>query len=184
MKRALRAVALASIAAAAACNAIAGFAPAYPETCDDHLTDLDETDKDCGGATCPTRCALYQDCRIDGDCETGTCQSGSCIPASCRNGVRDGSESDVDCGGSACLGCEFGKRCDAATDCFVVICEQGKCADLDKACSDGIKNGSESDVDCGGACVSIGGVCDTGMQCGSEGDNCYSGVCMQNGKCE
>src|SRR5688572_26541007 len=41
-------------------------------------------------------------------------------------------------------------------------------------CSDGIRNGSESDVDCGGTCSK----CGTGRMCGGAGD-CGSGVCAQ-----
>ena len=40
-------------------------------------------------------------------------------------------------------------------------------------CSDGIKNGSESDVDCGGSCPR----CATGKACQGPGD-CTSGLCQ------
>jgi hypothetical protein len=40
------------------------------------------------------------------------------------------------------------------------------------SCSDGIKNGGESDVDCGGPCPP----CESGLGCGGGGD-CASGIC-------
>ena len=44
--------------------------------------------------------------------------------------------------------CNTGKHCVAATDCRSRLCTAGACAA--PSCSDGIVNGSESDVDCGG----------------------------------
>ena len=44
-------------------------------------------------------------------------------------------------------------------------------------CSDKVKNGSESDVDCGGTCPA----CADGKACGA-GTDCTSGVCTA-GKC-
>ncbi len=44
-------------------------------------------------------------------------------------------------------------------------------------CSDGLRNGSESGIDCGGACAP----CDPGPSCG-EPDACPSGVCI-DGEC-
>lgn len=45
------------------------------------------------------------------------------------------------------------------------------------SCTDGIRNGNESDVDCGGSC----GACSGGKTC-STGSNCQSGLCS-NGVC-
>jgi hypothetical protein len=45
-------------------------------------------------------------------------------------------------------------------------------------CSDGIHNGSESDVDCGGTCPR----CATGRSCGSRND-CASARCGTDGTC-
>jgi hypothetical protein len=43
---------------------------------------------------------------------------------------------------------------------------------IGSACDDGIRNGSESDVDCGGSCAA----CDNGEDCDHDGD-CSSGSC-------
>ena len=45
--------------------------------CTDGGTDGDETDIDCGGATCTARCTTGQACSIGADCASGTC-SGTC----------------------------------------------------------------------------------------------------------
>jgi hypothetical protein len=45
-------------------------------------------------------------------------------------------------------------------------------------CSDGVKNGAETDVDCGGLCVP----CGDGLKCMNDFD-CKSGVC-QSGSCQ
>lgn len=48
------------------------------------------------------------------------------------------------------------------------------------ACDDHVKNGAETDVDCGGAC----GTCGSGFACATEADcvsgNCVDGVCCNN----
>ena len=46
-------------------------------------------------------------------------------------------------------------------------------------CSDGLQNGSESDVDCGGTC----GPCENGKTCSSFTD-CQSGRCAPGGICQ
>ena len=56
------------------------------------------------------------------------------------------------------------------------VCTGGVCqAPL---CGDGVKNGSETDVDCGGSCAD----CTPGHSCASGGD-CTSGVCT-GGVCQ
>ena len=46
------------------------------------------------------------------------------------------------------------------------------------SCSDGILNGNESDVDCGGSCAA----CGNGRRCDFNSD-CASGVCSGAGLC-
>ena len=46
-------------------------------------------------------------------------------------------------------------------------------------CSDGLKNGSETDIDCGGTC----GPCENGKTCASLTD-CQSGRCAPGGICQ
>lgn len=46
-------------------------------------------------------------------------------------------------------------------------------------CGDGVKNGGESDIDCGGGIICER--CEIGMQCGADND-CISNVCI-DGEC-
>ncbi len=97
------------------------------------------------------------------------------VPDHCANGTRDGDESALDCGGS-CAPCASGMRCAVPGDCESGVCVGGYC--LVPACDDGIRNGGETDVDCGGAeCLACGG----GSAC-STGTDCLSGVC-EGGAC-
>ncbi len=74
-------------------------------------------------------------------------------------------ETDVDCGGSLCNKCDLGKHCMIDTDCKTGICQRplfqpttetsyrftsGIC--VLPSCFDGLQNGQERGVDCGGNC--------------------------------
>jgi hypothetical protein len=88
--------------------------------------------------------------------------------------VKSGHETDVNCGGDACAACDNGKHCLKSSDCKSGVCS-GSVDPVCQApaCNDGITNGSETDLDCGGACASP---CADGQMCGVAGD-CESGVC-------
>jgi hypothetical protein len=82
----------------------------------------------------------------------------------------------VDCGAS-CPKCIAGQACGVASDCQSLRCVGGVCQTA--TCSDSVKNGSESDVDCGGGgCAK----CGAGKTC-TGASNCASGVCT-GGKCQ
>ncbi len=68
--------------------------------------------------------------------------------------------------------CADGEGCAEGGDCASGQCDTGKCI----SCSDGVQNGNETDVDCGGACL-----CAAGQQC-NNGSDCKSGQC-DTGKC-
>src|SRR5258707_6802 len=78
------------------------------------------------------------------------------VSNSCLDGVLDGTESDVDCGGAVCALCGEGRHCVVNADCSggtcAVVGGQRICqvAPPGPTCTDGIKNGVETDVDCGG----------------------------------
>ena len=89
----------------------------------------------------------------------------------------------MDCGGSCMTKCGDNKMCLIDGDCTSGNCyDDGlgnglQChADL---CSDGIQDGNESGVDCGG--TSTCGACGQGKTCGSGTDcmlgNCVDGFC-------
>src|SRR5439155_20757685 len=64
------------------------LAPVAGASCDDRTTDGDESDVDCGGATCPP-CAANHYCRVAADCCSGYCIADHCVK-SCDNGFVDG----------------------------------------------------------------------------------------------
>ncbi len=136
---------------------------------------LDETR--CSGASVET-CVIVDGCPVFSvatPCDHGVCSEGVCQDPTCDDGVRNGVETDVDCGGSDCDGCDAGETCGATDDCAGdLVCTEFtdgfECAAVD--CSDGVQNGDETDVDCGGSC----GGCDGGQRCGDV-DDCASGVC-------
>jgi hypothetical protein len=150
----------------------------------------------CIGGVCNGTCAMgFDDCdhdKLSNGCETdlnndqnncgacgticpsGVCVGGVCQP-SCSDHVQDGSETDVDCGGGTCIArCGDLKKCMVAGDCQSGVCTPGSpstCAV--PACNDGVQNGTETDVDCGGSCTTK---CATGKKCAGDGD-CASGTC-------
>ncbi|MFT3773497.1 MAG: SUMF1/EgtB/PvdO family nonheme iron enzyme [Minicystis sp.] len=100
---------------------------------------------------------------------------------SCSDGKKNGGETDVDCGGACPSKCAAGGACSTAGDCASGACTDGECqASPGPSCSDGEKNGNETDKDCGGgACPAcpVGGGCDVGTDC--ESLACGSGhVCL------
>jgi hypothetical protein len=86
--------------------------------CFDHVRDADESDGDCGGATC-VLCAVGQACASDVDCAAAACDTASlrCIADQCADHVQDGLESAVDCGGPVCVSCALGQHCFSTLDC-------------------------------------------------------------------
>jgi len=92
-------------------------------TCSDGTKNQDETDVDCGGATCDP-CGVDKACGKNEDCASKLCQGGTCVAApSCNDGVKNASETDVDCGGGQCPACPIGESCQVNGDCTTNICD-------------------------------------------------------------
>ena len=103
-----------------------------------------------------------------------------CDGRGCTDGLVDADEGDVDCGGYFCTArCQIGQGCSIADDCATRVCEGGRCVAA-TACSDGIQDDGETDVDCGGdtSCER----CPGGRGCTDSSDcesyQCSSGVCV------
>ncbi len=148
------------------------------ESCMDGVQNQDETDVDCGGTLCGG-CADGQMCTIDMDCGAvgATCVGGACV--SCADGVQNRTETDVDCGGGGCPACAPGLLCLGDTDCASNICDgpTGRCNA--PGCGDGVLNGAETEIDCGGgSCLG----CNVGQAC-VVGRDCLSGSCS-GGLCQ
>ncbi|HEV7732449.1 MAG TPA: hypothetical protein VGR62_09830 [Candidatus Binatia bacterium] len=166
-------------------------------TCFDGVENGSETGLDCGGGSCPgcavgqgcflgTDCALggcsggicQPTCTIGAECPSGVCTGGYCRVPNCADGVQNGAETALDCGGPApnCVRCANGLTCGGPSDCASGICTAGVCQP--PSCTDGARNGTETDVDCGGGCpgCGLGKLCDAGVDCASA-------VCGANDRC-
>ncbi len=141
-----------------------------PEGCDDSVLNGDETDLDCGGATCAP-CPIDDKCLADGDCASGSCEAELCVEATCADAKKDGDETDIDCGGPACDSCLDGQACELAVDCVSSVCDGDLC--IAAACDDKVRNQDETAIDCGG--LTCDG-CGVGLAC-IVPDDCDSGVC-------
>lgn len=167
-------------------------------TCSDGKKNGGELDVDCAGPACGLgKCEAGQRCNTKADCDpdiTGVeCKTtpGSslltCVPPNCFDGSLGGEETDKDCGGSECAPCAVGKLCELARDCDPIA--SGRCS-LDNrcaaaSCDDGIKNGAETGIDCGGDPSTIYPACKRcppQFTCGKDSDcdnvRCESGVCQ------
>jgi hypothetical protein len=144
-----------------------------------------------GGVCCGAPCS--------GVCRQCELRTGACIPAppstkatgcegvcdakgdclACHNRTLDNSEGDTDCGGP-CAKCENSRRCNSNDDCASCNCQMttsggpGVCAPAN--CQNGVLDGCETDVDCGGPC---GATCGAGQTCKTKGD-CLSLTCTTN----
>jgi len=120
-------------------------------------------------------------CTKAAECPSNVCDlsTGKCLDATCKDGTRNQDETDVDCGGAICGKCDIQKKCDIAEDCASGVCllQSGTRKCQQPACDDGVKNGNETGIDCGGTC----GKCDDNTACNVAAD-CKSDVCS-GGKC-
>jgi plastocyanin len=129
--------------------------------------------KVCDGAGVCVECNSTADCVGD-----DVCDASSCVPGSCVNGTLDGLETDIDCGGTECNSCGLGETCAVDDDCASTYCDESVLQCATPACDDVVKNGDETDVDCGGACEP----CGNGSGCLVDGD-CSSGYCDPSLSC-
>jgi len=157
-----------------------------PALCTDSTKNGSETDFDCGGGTC-AGCAANGHCLVGTDCAAGlTCGAGNvCVSGTCTNLTIDGDETDQDCGGAVCPPCADALLCYYGADCQSGVCgapvsaggcstaPSSKCACQTPTCSDGVANGGEPAVDCGGPCVVK---CAAASSCNVASD-CTSDVC-------
>ena len=166
---------------------------AAPAQCTNMMKDADESDVDCGGMICPP-CVDGKMCNTSADCKSGACTANLCAmmmsTANCKDMVKDDKETDVDCGGGVCPVCGDQKMCLTDGDCSSGHCMMSKCTMAADLCKDKMKNGLETDVDCGGGMCPA---CDLTKACQKDTDctskTCFMGACasscgdmMQNGK--
>jgi hypothetical protein len=144
----------------------------------------------CAGRDCPAPVAseradagapcLEERCKEDADCDTLVCRDGCCSEGTCSDGVANGDEADVDCGGSCAARCGVGRRCRSAGDCGAgVACPASVARCTPEACDNGVLDGAEMLIDCGGGECSG---CPDGTSC-TSGADCASGNCSATGQC-
>lgn len=148
------------------------------------------TDQVCGTENLPANTELPDP--MPGNCHGSICDSGG-MPIEVENSA------DIPDDGNFCTfdTCELGEpkhtakigyacndnggkycsdqgqcvACISNGNCMSQVCKDYMCAP--SGCADGAKNGTETDIDCGGECVA----CDTGKKCSANTD-CKGGLCM------
>jgi hypothetical protein len=126
-----------------------------------------------GGKFCDGAGACVE-CTKASECASLVCQMNKCVGATCMDGAQNGTETDKDCGGGGCQTCKDGLGCATAADCSSQVCDVGNTKKCQApSCSDGVRNGMEVGVDCGGPCPA----CGFGSGCVADSD-CATGYCV------
>jgi hypothetical protein len=123
------------------------------------MKDSGETDVDCGGAAsgCLKCTLLNSTCANGQDCASGVCLANKCAAAGCMDSKQNQDETDVDCGGIMCpTHCDVGQKCILGSDCQTGVCKPSLTPGMPntcqaETCTDGVRNGDEDGIDCGGA---------------------------------
>jgi hypothetical protein len=141
-----------------------------PGTCYDTVKNGNETDIDCGGSDC-LPCVPGKKCGKPSDCFSLVCPTSgpganACQMPTCTDNVKNEDETGTDCGGSTCPKCPPSVGCSAPSDCTSGVCAPSGGGNTCQAptCFDGVQNGSETGVDCGGP-LDGGGEGDGGAPC-------------------
>ena len=101
------------------------------------------------------------------DCTDDTCAAGAPV-----NDPKPIGASCASMGGAYCDGAKACVECILPGDCATGVCSANHtCAPAE--CGDGVSNGQETDIDCGGP---VCGKCPTGKAC-TKGADCIDGVC-------
>ena len=102
----------------------------------------------------------------------------------CTDQIWNGLESGVDCGGS-CPPCTNGGFCLDDADCESNFCLGSKCAPpLGGNCFNGVRDGDETQIDCGGSCLACtGDACSIDADCASGSCGYILPVCMPPAQC-
>ena len=157
--------------------------------CENGNKDSGETDVDCGGS-CP-KCVDSKSCVKSSDCLSNKCSNKVCVSSI---------KSPLNSTGGSCVAkkgtCQWKSSCPQGgssvgqEDCGSnkYCCVSNALSNKKLPCVNGVKDASESDVDCGGSCKKCAlkqscwvGQCAPGQSCGDE--NCVSGHCSITGKC-
>jgi hypothetical protein len=147
-------------------------------TCNDGRENGGEAGVDCGGP-CGLACGTGG-CSSDADCESRNCLAGSCRPATCDDDRMNQGEAAPDCAGPCAARCALGDACGANADCEPeLFCPEATRRCTSVSCRDGLLNGEELGLDCGGGTCPG---CPVGTPC-NAGEDCLTGVCGGGGTC-
>jgi len=119
------------------------------------------------GALCPTTCDDGEPCAVGADCKSGTCdtQHGDvCVPATCDGGTA------FLCGGMVCAKCGSNETCTTDADCQSMSCKASRC--IPASCGNGMMDGDEEGMDCGGSCFVECTPCFANADCDAMEDCC------------
>jgi hypothetical protein len=112
------------------------------------------------------------------DCISHTCSNGAPQVANVATGTKCMANNGAVCDGNGtCVACNVDADC---SDAAKPHCDTNKC--VPATCTDKVKNGDETDVDCGGACAACadGKVCSVPADCTSkncQGQKCAAPAC-------
>ena len=64
---------------------VVGLVAGATASCFDFAKDGEETDVDCGGSLCWSRCSIGNACAVNADCESGNCANNICAAENVRS---------------------------------------------------------------------------------------------------
>jgi hypothetical protein len=114
-------------------------------------------------------CVNSNQCADPGTCKSATCDTGVCKAVDNPPGTGCGGNKVCD-GSGSCVECVSDQMCTGTKICISNACST--------SCNTGVKDGTETDIDCGGLCQAN---CGLGKGCKMNND-CISNVCT-NLKC-
>ena len=125
-----------------------------------------------GGGMAPD-CEIPEDCDPGNDCEDPTCDAGTCGLTPAAEGAPCSQNNGQVCDGDGnCVECTMDGDC-TGTD----VCDLANNVCVPEPCTNGVLDGMETDLDCGGPDC---GPCVNGDDCLDPAD-CQSNYCMSGG---
>ncbi|MFI5398812.1 MAG: hypothetical protein ACHQ9S_25060, partial [Candidatus Binatia bacterium] len=144
-----------------------------PAHCFNGVKDGDETGVDCGGSC--SGCDVGNSCKTSSDCSANNCVDGICCGPSCYQTCRSCALATTGQPDGTCVQVEAGKQTTNGCNAAGQACSGAAC--VPAHCFNGVKDGDETGVDCGGSCsgCDVGNSCKTSSDCSAN--NCVDGIC-------